>query len=90
MVEMNLCGYKAQACRKPAGFQVLATLLPCQFLPSRSDAKTALICSVKPLNRTTSPLFALFLADHRRLWRHFSLIYESVTKYCHSDPNWHE
>ncbi len=78
MVEMNLCGYKAQACRKPTGFQRLATLLPDKFIPSRSDAKTASICCVNPLNRAISPLFANFLADHCRFWRHFSLIYETV------------
>ncbi len=66
MVEMNLFGYKAQACRKPSGFQTLATLLPGKFIPSRSDAKTASICSVKPLNRAVSPLCAIFLADHCR------------------------
>ena len=77
MVGMNLLGYEAQSCRKPSGFQRFATTLPGKFTLSRRDAKTALICCVKPLNRARSPLFALFLAARCRLLRHFDQINES-------------
>jgi hypothetical protein len=65
--------------RKPSGFQSFATLLPVKFILSRRDAKTASTCGVKALNRAGSPLFALFLAAHRRLPRHYSLFYEGMT-----------
>jgi len=69
LVEMNLFGYEAQSCRKPSGFQRIATMLPGKFTLSLQDAKTASIRYVKPLNRAGSPLVALFLAAHRRLLR---------------------
>jgi len=74
MVVMNLRGYKAKVRRKLSDFQELATLLPGQFIPSRSDAKTASMCSVNPLNRATSPLFAAFLAGPCHCRRHLNLI----------------
>jgi len=91
MVEVNLFGYEAQSCRKPPGFGVppsdewqgFGTTLPIKFILSPifalwGDAKTASICCVQPLNRAESPLFALFLAAHCRLLRHFSLFYEGM------------
>jgi len=76
---MNWFGYEAQNCRKPNGFQSIATKLPDEFILSGRDAKTASICRVKPLNRANSPLFAHFLAAHRRLPRHCSRFHEGMT-----------
>ncbi|MEO0976649.1 MAG: hypothetical protein AAFY24_05305 [Pseudomonadota bacterium] len=77
LVGMNLFGYEAQSCRKPSGFQRIATTLPGKVTLSLRDAKTTSVCFVKPLNRAGSPLVALFLATHRRLLRQFNQINKS-------------
>ncbi|MEM8702329.1 MAG: hypothetical protein AAGF82_10925 [Pseudomonadota bacterium] len=76
LVGMNLFRYEAQRCRKPSGFQGFATTLPGKFTLSLQDAKTASICTVKPLNRAESPLVARFLAAHRRLLRQLNQMNE--------------
>gem|GEM_PF-4931748 len=79
MVWMNLFGDAARGCRKPSGFQSVATKCPGKSTLSRRDAETASICCVKALNRAGSPLYALFLAPHRRLLRHCDLFCEGLT-----------
>jgi len=77
MAGMVLFGYEAQGCKKPFFFQRLAMTLPGKFTLSGRDARTASICRVKPFNRAESPLFALFLAAHRRSLRDFNQINRS-------------
>jgi hypothetical protein len=77
LVGKNLFGYEAQCCRKPSGFQRIATTLPGKVTLYLRNAKTASIRCVKPLSREGSPLIALFLAAHRRFPCQFDHINES-------------
>lgn len=62
MVGAILCGYKAQAGRKPSGFQRLATQVV-RAKNAQSSGRSAMTANtnVKALDRGKTPLFEPFL-----------------------------